>query len=309
VNLRTRTSSSADGRWPAASARRGRPIAAGLHDGFTLVEIMVVMGLLAVIVLGLLSMFTQTQRAFRVSMTQVDVLEGGRAASGLIAREIEQVTPADENQALNFFAALPLFYTPLASVPYTPFLQTLPGVQPVLGNPPVNPRTNIIEDLFFLKRQNQTWTGIGYRVDTPSLGVGTLYRFETNAFFEQDPAQLFFAFTNTPATNMSRVMDGVVHFKVRAFGPNGIWLATNLTAGVLATNYVSGEVGLYTFRSNAVPACVELELGLLEQRTLARYKAIANAAAQSQFLQGQAAHVHLFRERLSVRNVDPTAYP
>ena len=69
-----------------------------------------------------------------------------------------------------------------------------------------------------------------------------------------------------------------------------------------------GEISLYVFRSNAVPVSVELELGVLEQRTLERFKAIPTAAAQSQFLQNQAARVQLFRQRVSLRNVDSTAY-
>jgi hypothetical protein len=45
---------------------------------FSLIEIMVTVGLLTFIILGLLLMFNQTQRAFRTGMTQTDVL-GSRA--------------------------------------------------------------------------------------------------------------------------------------------------------------------------------------------------------------------------------------
>src|SRR5436309_8858412 len=48
------------------------------HDvaGFSLLEMMVAVTLLAIIIVGLLSMFYQTQRAFRQGSTQSDVLEG-----------------------------------------------------------------------------------------------------------------------------------------------------------------------------------------------------------------------------------------
>src|SRR5260370_29875183 len=55
---------------------------------FSLVEILVTMALLSVIVLGLLAMFHQTQRAFTQSLMQVDVLEAGRAATDVMTREV-----------------------------------------------------------------------------------------------------------------------------------------------------------------------------------------------------------------------------
>ena len=49
------------------------------RGAFTLIEIMVTVALLSFIILGLMAMFHQTQRAFRNSITQTDVLEGARA--------------------------------------------------------------------------------------------------------------------------------------------------------------------------------------------------------------------------------------
>ena len=59
---------------------------------------------------------------------------------------------------------------------------------------------------------------------------------------------------------------------------------------------------------NAVPAVVEFEIGILEQQTYQHYKSIPTAAAQANYLEGQAGRVHLFRQRVAVRNVDATAY-
>ena len=75
-----------------------------------------------------------------------------------------------------------------------------------------------------------------------------------------------------------------------------------------------GEIGFYLFRSNAVPAFVELELGILEQQAWERYKSLPllvqpPPTPRSDFLQQQGGRVHLFRQRVAIRNVDFTAYP
>jgi hypothetical protein len=73
---------------------------------------------------------------------------------------------------------------------------------------------------------------------------------------------------------------------------------------------VTNEVN-YVFSSNAVPAYVELELGILESQALERYKSIPDVNnAPLNFLQNsnQTARVHLFRQRIPIRNVDPSAY-
>src|SRR2546427_12839187 len=58
------------------------------HSAFSLIEIMVTVALLSFIVLGLLAMFTQTQRAFTSGMTQTDVMQSGRAVVETIARDL-----------------------------------------------------------------------------------------------------------------------------------------------------------------------------------------------------------------------------
>jgi len=70
----------------------------------------------------------------------------------------------------------------------------------------------------------------------------------------------------------------------------------------------------------AVPAYLELEVGFLEPHILDRYKAIASGFvpgtpppqaiinAQRNYLSNHVAQVHLFRQRIPVRNVDFAAY-
>jgi hypothetical protein len=274
--------------------------------------------------LGLLMAFNQTQRAFRTSMTQVDVLESGRATASLLSREMEQIRPAyvtGTNLNLNFFAGLLTVGLPLR--------QPLPGP----GN---EQRLNVLDDVFFLTRENQTWTGIGYfvriednarlRYPRENLGGGNfqlmggrLYRFEKRlpVSFAGAPAQLFADFltasaNRAPLTNA--LMDGVVHFKVRAFDAGGNWLTNapfrsdGKTNVFLTWSINTGEVATYEFRDDTVPASVEFELGLVEDRAWERYKSIPDAAARYQYLTNQAARVHVFRQRVAVRNVDPAAY-
>jgi len=311
---------------------------------FSLVEILVVIGLLSVILLGLMLMFDQTQRAFRTGMTQTDVLETGRMATDLIVREMEQVTPAylsPMGQLLNGTTNIqPNFYAWLSG--YAPLVQPLPGSR--------FPRTNLLEELFFLIRRNQEWIGIGYfvRTNDPStgllgwplvsapqttvVGAGTLYRFETNAapLSGRTPAQLFQEFlaaqVNETNLNVSKIADGVIHFRVRAYDTNGFYLTSDLTNNcppapvdctactnrlkscIEESTSVPGEVGLYVFKSNAVPAAVELEIGILEDRAWKRYTSLPDAASQYRYLTNQAGRVHLFRQLIPIRNVDPLAY-
>src|SRR3954452_3005535 len=70
--------------------------------GFSLVEVMVAVGLLAFIIVGLLAMFYQTQRAFRSSATQTDVLEAGRTAMQLIRQDLQDMHVAGHLLVTNF---------------------------------------------------------------------------------------------------------------------------------------------------------------------------------------------------------------
>jgi len=268
------------------------------------------------------------------------VLEGGRMATELMVRELQQITPSElpntSPNSLNFYAAVinertlisppqPAFSLP---TPYVPLAQSLPANGPVR-------RMNVLQDLFFIQRKNLTWTGIGYfvRPDGAFLAgwgpVGTLYRFETNnstAQFQNAPAARSFFNTYLYATNFgpagtsmnfSKVLDGIVHFRVRTYDTNGNWITflppgytNNVSPKVLGysiTNAITGDAE-YIFASNAVPAYVELEIGILEQPTLDRYKSIPDPVAQTEFLQNHAANVQIFRQRVAIRNLDPAAY-
>ncbi len=269
------------------------------------------MVLLAVIMIGLVAMFGQTQQAFRAGLTQTDVLESGRSLTDLLGRELQEARPSQAVGVINFFAD--------TNSPLAPLVQTLPGDT-------TNPQTrvNVLQDLFFLTLNNRQWQGIGYHVDAPDGLLGTLYRWTTNPAphdvisahpnFANDVAD----FTNR-LSKFRRMADGIVHFRFRAYDTQGVWLTTNAPGwttlgGGLGTNIFLGfrpqafEMG-YDFRMGAIPACVDLEIGVLEPRILARAKSIPDALARRNYLAQHVGAVHLFRQRIPLPNVDPTAYP
>ncbi len=306
-----------------AASRRGCQIGnwqLAIGNGFSLVEVLVVVSLLSMIVLALMTVFSSTQRAFRAAVTQTDVLEGSRAATDLMAADLRGMTPSRgysnyiTGGAVNFFVLANSTY-------YSPLFQNLPGssVQ----------RTNLLNYFFVLGRENTKWTSVAYIVDSGSTNaLYPLYRFYAETNTANPPWVLFDLFRNqlinAQWTNMSHLIDGVVHLTVRAYDTNGTWIndlpriytnAVN-TEFVYAPGYGNsyGEAQFYMY-SNTVPASVELELGVIEDRTLARAASLPNNLPalppndrRSLFLKDQSGAVHLFRQRVSIPNVDPTAY-
>jgi competence protein ComGC len=284
-------------------------------SAFTVVELMVAVSVLTLIVVVLYNMFDNTQRAMRSNAAQVDVMEGGRAAVELLGRDLEQMTDAGMVTATNF-------YVNLWS---QPTFQSLPGETNAS-----NVRMNLQQELFFTARFNKEARGIGYRV-VPDTGVGSLYRFVTS-----EPTALLtsnllsgryrlFANTNNPGM-FQRVTDGVVHFRVTAYDSQGQvidprYCPTNRVVplayprdwyypGVAMGNPGPGLPPSYVFTNTAVPASVEIELGILEPYILERYRGMtANrpvvSASASNYLAQQAARVHMFQQRIPVRSAPP----
>ncbi|HEY1662291.1 MAG TPA: hypothetical protein VGI03_07720 [Verrucomicrobiae bacterium] len=329
--------------------RRGETTPAGKIEGrqirgstafratraFTLVEVIVVMGLLLLIVTALMAVFSNTQRAFRSSITQSDILENGRATMEMIAQDLRGMTPsygysegtnnalllANDNCAVNFFATNnSIFYAPLT--------------QQLIGADNGAQHTNLLEYFFILGRQNTSWIGTGYIVNTytaSSSSLYPLYRFTAQTNIENNPLGLFYDFqreiVSDQWTNMSHLMDGVVGLTVRAFDTNGVWLTNGYNFSLGQSNVLKntwftppypgpgGEVG-FTFYSNAVPASVQIEMATLEDRTLQRAESLGistlsdytNVPALWNYLSGHANAVHIFRQRVSISLVDPTAY-
>jgi prepilin-type N-terminal cleavage/methylation domain-containing protein len=293
--------------------------------GFSLVEVLVVVSLLSLIVLALMTVFNSTQSAFRTGVTQTDVLEGGRAAMDLMVSDLKTMTPSGgtNNGAVNLFTSdnsYNYYFVAAPSLAYAPLLQSLPGVTDTTTQ-----RTNLLNYFFFLSRQNTKWIGIGYAVDsTNSSPLYPLYRYYAETNISQSPVVLFNGFINYVYngqwTNMSHLIDGVVDLRLRAYDPNGIWLTNGYAylQPVTVKNVQffqfspqvlpsTRELGL-AFFSNAIPASVELQMGVLEDRPLQRASSLPIQSAQSNYLSQQAGQVHVFRQRVILPNVDPTAY-
>jgi prepilin-type N-terminal cleavage/methylation domain-containing protein len=255
---------------------------------FSLLEILVAVTLLTVIVSALLLTFTTTQRAFRLGVNQVDVMESGRTAMVLVGREVQMVTTTGTSNSLDFLALLPN-----GSQPVT---QRLPGGET---------RVNVLQQLTFVSRVNDDWFVTAYRVRDDGLGVGALYRWIAQTNHADGVPALFalaLAWQPDPARD-SRVLDGVIHFRFIPFatlgGTNGLEVPEeNLNA--------FGGVG-YAFpdfrTTNALPAHLDLELGILEPQTLAhlRGKAGVGSFDAAAFLSERAGRVHLFKQRIPVR--------
>ena len=295
---------------------------------FTLLELMVSVALLAVIIVGLLAMFSQVQRAWKSGITQVDVMEGGRATMALIVRDLQDMAalPAGTGNGTNFSAN---------NFPEPSELDQSDGTI----------RTNALQDLTFLKRMGDEWSGVAYRFDSSASGVGTLYRLTgslhrdtlTNYYtFPRNVGQLgaylmavdlnnypneLTTYNGQPispqeryydhAPDFSLVLDGVVNFTVRAFDPAGqvlygsrFFVPPHNLVDFICTNALDSS-GIIT--NQFLPAYIEIELAVLEPANLARFKARAeldptpNKQTARDYLRRKAGQVHIFRQRVPIR--------
>ncbi len=342
------------------------------RHGLTLIEIMVTVSLLVVIILGLTAMFNQTRKAFTVGLSNVDYQDAGRAAMDLITRDLQQMAPSDFSFYTTNVANVRYFTNALNFYTF-PTLGATGRTWP-LNNGDSN--TFSLMSLYFLTKYNQQWNAIGYRLteSDAALGVGTLYRFSTNSppmaslapssagtsFNVTSQVYRFLNLGDPPPqpASWSRVIDGVMDFRIRVYDHNGLLIPT-LTNGItvttkdprtgvpdVTTNYTGNAsnalVGVnfgrwidpnvsvnplmvnsnifysaeptgdcvYQFVSNAVPAYVDVELGIMETPTLKQLQALTNSpAAYLSFLTNHAAQVHIFRQRVTIPSADPAAYP
>jgi hypothetical protein len=329
--------------WNARSAR----------NAFSLVELLTAVSIMVVIIYALYAMFARTQQALRANVTQVDVLESGRSTAEMIGRELEQLTPCNLPQTVNL--SISMTPTNLPTYQY----RTGPVLQADLDGTPL--RMNVLEQLFFLRRDSNTWVGTGFRVMPPVIGqnsaggalyltnstVGTLYRYTSSTnynYLNLNYTDWLHQFETMPpvnpltglaSPNLVPLADGVVHFRVTAYDPDGRrlgWETTNMPAAyrilrppsrsafstplttaanaqvILQPGWVATETQA-VFLSNAVPAYVEFELGVLEPVALKQYQSMigggASPAVAQAFLSKQAGKVHLFRQRIPIRSVQP----
>lgn len=267
--------------------------------GFSLVEVLVAVTLMSVIVLGLMAMFGETQRAFRTGITQVNVMESGRAALEMIAREVEQADATGLSNSYNFLVQSP------PGAPYL-LLQQLPGT--------TEQRTNSLQNLVFTTRENQTWKAIAYAVSY-SNWIGTLYRYETNCS-ALAPDQVSDLANQVFNARRSRVMDNILCFRMIVYDSLGLPLNPDWNIKVINPDQMDLQWGAVdgnvdaVFLTNAIPAYVDIELGVLEAKTADRARTIGEDSlnAQEAFLTRQAGRVQVFRQRIPIRTVDPSVF-
>lgn len=176
-------------------------------SAFSLVELLVAVALMTVIIVGLYSMFNETQRALRTNVSQVDVLEAGRSAIELIVQDIQQAEapgPLQQEMPKEIFFPInsilnnlpvaitnthPHFFSGIQINSVNPKV-ALPLIQNLTdhGEAVSNQRVNILQEAFFLTRSNLNWIAKGYFI-SPSrtsaalpnapetISYGTLFRF------------------------------------------------------------------------------------------------------------------------------------
>ena len=291
---------------------------------------MVSVALLAVIIVGLLAMFSQVQRAWKSGITQVDVMEGGRATMALIVRDLQDMAALPQTNAVNFEA-----------------LYALNSQAIYLDLPDGSQRFNDLQDLSFVRRSGDDWSGVAYRVKNADWGVGSLYRLEgtllanTLANYNNFPTNLShlgqyvmgvgllnpnYVVSTVPLepvrqyytnSGFARVLDGVVHFTVTAYDTNGTLMANSIFnnaqgfAGYSCTNLSTN--GLLT--AQILPSYLEVELAVVEPAVLERFNARIdqglplNITAAKNYLARKAGQVHVFRQRVPIRPAATTVGP
>jgi len=274
-----------------AASRPGSRVSA---PGFSLVEIMVAVGLLSVILIGLLAMFYQTQRAFRLGVGQVDVMEAGRLAMEGIGPELQETVASGQEFIVNLRIQ--------ENENFGPSVQSLPASTPEF-------RTNSLLDVYFLRRRGDDWVGTAYRVS--SWPAGSLYKLEVPMRKDQ-LSQLDALFKSKLSDDVGvaladdppfhRLIDGGVHFALIPYDQDGIpiW---NGSTNIVSTNVVAAlpDRQIYDFRQDALPASVEIQLGILEGPAYETYLARPDPTLAANYLQQQAGKVHIFRKRIPIR--------
>jgi hypothetical protein len=303
-------------KWRLGKTERGR---AGL--AFTVVELLVAVSVMTLIILVLWRVFDQTQRALRSNNAQVDVMEGGRSAIDLLSRDLAQMAHGDVLSNINF--------------------QVVPNRSPWVyyQQIPTNElRTNVLHELYFISHSNRTFAATAYRVLTVSSnfqggvlvrqtnfaseGVGFLARFSfplrDYEFALYDPARTIVLLTRPQDfANYQFVADGIVHFRVTAFDSLG-QVMTNLVNGpdrYVDTRIIRSDIDAgpsivaensYLMTNSALPAYVEVELGVLEPQRIERWRSLPTPESRSNFLHSSAAQVQLFHQRIPIRNARHT---
>ena len=285
-----------------------------------------------VITLALTAVFGQVQRAFRAGIQQVDVFEGGRASLELIAQDLDQMVSLGDIEFTNFWTVpfQPGMYNTLGRMQENTGLLTIQ--QEVLFFQEFN---DLIKAVGYRVIPDRRAPGIDFEEADDLIRVVRVFRFETNVprnalrfqpsqtwsaiitAFLQDPLQIQ-QNDNTASVSyqFQEVLGGVVHFRVIPQYQNGrVWdkdleefyyqnrdpsLPRDIE--VDSTEPRGGAAFTYAFSEDALPAYVELEIGVMEPAILEEWRSIAevNMAGASDLIRDEASKIHMFRRRMAI---------
>ncbi|MBL9173904.1 MAG: prepilin-type N-terminal cleavage/methylation domain-containing protein [Verrucomicrobiales bacterium] len=300
--------------------------------GFSLLEMLIGIGILSVVVLALYALFDQTQKALRANVNQVDVSEGGRSVLDLLVRDVMRAAASgiNTNYLVDRRGEIQRTVPPgtnLVVIRTQGGLYGLPWEQ-IFGDQ--GRRKSALHELFYLiEPQPGRWLGAGLFVagenpmDTVD-GLGTLWRYEDTSPVgargvrgAEEISVLNNRFLNDSAyrtNHVSRLIDGVVFFRVTPFGPQGQPLDATLVDEVDrgVSNFpipADTLIGPRTvapafpvdgtfFKNKMLPSAIEIELGILPTQLVDQYRSMDVPAVRNRFLTNNAANVLVFRQRI-----------
>jgi type II secretory pathway pseudopilin PulG len=317
------------------------PRGASRQGGFSLLEMLLVASMMTIIVYGLYSMFDQTQKALRNSGAQVDVQEAGRAALEVISREIEQMACGYGSNAPNVAATLTF---PTSANFLNTVIQGLPSggkrpnyLQQLFFLKKESGRINA-GGFFVADPTNATITtnlGTLYRFiptyeATPQVDPGwmqavqTQFDRRTNGVYPLIEGVVHLSWRTVSPLGQSMIYDGDTNqyyagyqvwqvpstqpVPLRMLCPTNVLLVEkfiSLTQATLDQTPLDLRLTDFRYVSNALPAYVEIELGVLEPQAWEKVKAMPAVQAQRRYLEAHAGQVHLYRKRIPIRTATP----
>jgi hypothetical protein len=201
-------------------------------------------------------------------------------------------------------------------------------------NPSFVPFVPQLQSSFFFSQEGEhTYRALGYFIgnatnaqqDLGSSYVGTLYKYEDTLLVtnrtRRAPGEIIAAVDHffSPskgglyewrAQRSSRLVEGVVHFRVTPSGADGLdyydirtYPPQRLRPQTNDVVFLQFDKGLAntSFLNARMPSFVEIELGVLDSKTLETYRSIGNTKAAGEFLNHNAGKVQLFRQRIPLR--------
>ena len=317
---------------PVNTNSRAKFGASRSSKAFTVVEMMVAVTITTVITVALTAVFGQVQKAFRAGIQQVDVYEAGRATSEMAAKDLESMVALGSINFTNFWT-VPFqqgMYNALGNFREQTGFRTIQ--QEFLVFQEYN---NVIKAVGYRLVPDRRNAAIDYSEAEDLIRVSRLFRFEapvSRVALERRPNEVWESivdsFLSDPFDEIrdvdtasiryrfQEITDGIVHFRVTPYHLSGRAWDKNLEdyyydnrdpglprdVEVDSTSPQAGPAFTFAFSGDALPAFVELEIGVMEPAVIDEWRSIAEANLQgaSEFIREQTARVQIFRRRLTL---------